>query len=390
MNVLIAGYARTPYTKISGPLASLTAVQLGAVAVKQALINAGVDALAVEHVIGGQVIQAGSGQNPARQTAVASGIGNGVPAITINSVCLSGADAVIQGSQLIELGLAHVVVVVGQESMSNSPHAMLSSRSGKKFGPITMIDTLEIDGLTDAFSGESMGLATQKVTDAAGITREQQDKVAFNSHLRASASREWVGGEIAPVTISSRSGETLVSDDDGIRGETTLESLSALRSAFTKDGTITAGNSSPLTDGAAALVLVSQDFAAQNGLKPLGRIAGYAKVAGPDYSLNLQPSKAIQAALKRAGKTVADLDQVEINEAFAAVGVASTEALGISPDRVNIDGGAIALGHPIGSSGTRIVGHLARNLQREGSGALGAIGICGGGGQGVAILVEAL
>jgi acetyl-CoA C-acetyltransferase len=390
MNVLIAGYARTPYTKISGPLASLTAVQLGAVAVKQAMINAGVDALAVEHVIGGQVIQTGCGQNPARQTAVASGIGNGVPAITINSVCLSGADAVIQGSQLIELGLAQVVVVVGQESMSNSPHAMLSSRSGKKYGQITMIDTLEIDGLTDAFSGDSMGLATQKVTDAAGITRERQDQVAVNSHLRATASREWVNGEIAPVTISSRSGETVVSDDDGIRGETTLESLSALRSAFTKDGTITAGNSSPLTDGAAALVLVSQDFAAQNGLKPLGRIAGYAKVAGPDYSLNLQPSKAIQAALKRAGKTVADLDQVEINEAFAAVGVASTEALGISPDRVNIDGGAIALGHPIGSSGTRIVGHLARNLQREGSGALGAIGICGGGGQGVAILVEAL
>jgi acetyl-CoA C-acetyltransferase len=390
MNVLIAGYARTPYTKINGPLASFTAVQLGAVAVKQALINAGVDALAVEHVIGGQVIQTGCGQNPARQTAVASGIGNGVPAITINSVCLSGADAVIQGSQLIELGLAQVVVVVGQESMSNSPHAMLSSRSGKKFGPITMIDTLEIDGLTDAFSGESMGLATQKVTDAAGITRDQQDNVAFNSHQRASASREWVGGEIAPVTISSRSGETVVSNDDGIRGETTLESLGALRSAFTKDGTITAGNSSPLTDGAAALVLVSQDFAAQNGLKPLGRIAGYAKVAGPDYSLNLQPSNAIQAALKRAGKTVADLNQVEINEAFAAVGVASTEALGIRPDRVNIDGGAIALGHPIGSSGTRIVGHLARNLQREGSGALGAIGICGGGGQGVAILVEAL
>jgi acetyl-CoA C-acetyltransferase len=390
MNVLIAGYARTPYTKINGPLASFTAVQLGAVAVKQALINAGVDALAVEYVIGGQVIQTGCGQNPARQTAVASGIGNGVPAITINSVCLSGADAVIQGSQLIELGQAQVVVVVGQESMSNSPHAMLSSRSGKKFGPITMIDTLEIDGLTDAFSGDSMGLATQKVTDAAGITRERQDQVAVNSHLRATASREWVNGEIAPVTISSRSGETVVSNDDGIRGETTFESLGALRSAFTKDGTITAGNSSPLTDGAAALVLVSQDFAAQNGLKPLGRIAGYAKVAGPDYSLNLQPSNAIQAALKREGKSVADLNQVEINEAFAAVGVASTEALGISPDRVNIDGGAIALGHPIGSSGTRIVGHLARNLQREGSGALGAIGICGGGGQGVAILVEAL
>jgi len=390
MNALIAGYARTPYTKINGALASLTAVQLGAVAVKQALLNAGVNANQVEHVIGGQVIQAGAGQNPARQTAVAAGIGNGVPAITINSVCLSGADAVIQASQLIDLGQAQVVVVVGQESMSNSPHALLGSREGKKFGQITMIDTLENDGLTDAFSGESMGLATQKVTDAAGISRAQQDQLAVDSHLRAAASRDWVSEEIAPVTISSRGGDTVVSQDDGIRAETTLESLSALRPAFTKDGTITAGNASPLTDGAAALVLVSQEFAIKNGLKPLGKIAGYAKVAGPDYSLNLQPSNAIQAALNRAGKTVADLNQVEINEAFAAVGVASSEALGISLERVNIDGGAIALGHPIGSSGTRIVGHLARNLQREGSGTLGAIGICGGGGQGVAILVEAL
>ena len=390
MNVLIAGYARTPYAKINGALSSLTAVQLGAVAVKQALLNSGLSAHHVDQVIGGQVIQAGAGQNPARQSAVAAGIGNNVPAVTINSVCLSGADAVIQACQLIELGQAHVVVVVGQESMSNSPHAVQGSRAGKKFGPITMIDTLEIDGLTDAFTGESMGLATQKVTAAAGITREQQDRLAAESHARAAASRVWVSSEIAPVTIGSRSGDIVVSEDDGIREQTSMESLGALRPAFTKDGTITAGNSSPLTDGAASLVLMSPEFSAKYDMNPIGKIVGYAKVAGPDYSLNLQPSNAILAALKRAGKTVADLNQIEINEAFAAVGVASTEALGISSDRVNIDGGAIALGHPIGSSGTRIVGHLARNLRREGPGALGAIGICGGGGQGVAVLVESL
>lgn len=390
MNVLIAGYARTPYTKINGALASLTAVQLGAIAVKQALLNAGLNAQHVDHVIGGQVIQAGAGQNPARQTAVAAGIAKTVPAITINSVCLSGADAVIQACQLIELGQARVVVVVGQESMSHAPHAMQGSRHGKKFGQITMIDTLEVDGLTDAFTGESMGLATQKVTAEAGITREQQDRLAADSHTRAASARVWVSGEIAPVTIGSRSGDVVISEDDGIRADTSMESLGALRPAFTKDGTITAGNASPLTDGAAALVLMSQEFCAEYHAYPIGKIVGYAKVAGPDFSLNLQPANAIQAALKRVGKTVSQLNQVEINEAFAAVGVASTEALGISSDRVNIDGGAIALGHPIGSSGTRIIGHLARNLRREGPGTLGAIGICGGGGQGVAVLVESL
>lgn len=390
MKALIAGYARTPYAKINGALASFSAVQLGAIAVRQALINAGVGPAAVDNVIGGQVIQTGCGQNPARQTAVAAGIGNQVPAITINSVCLSGADAVIQAAQLIELGQAHVVLVVGQESMSQAPHALPGSRNGTKFGSIQMIDTLEIDGLTDAFSGESMGLATQRVTTDAGITRDQQDQVAFESHRRATASKEWVSGEIVPITVSSRTGDLVVSQDEGIRSQTSIESLGGLKPAFTKDGTITAGNSSPLTDGAAALVIVSQSFADQHGLKALGRIAGYAKVAGPDYSLNLQPAHAIQAALARSGRSVADLNLIEINEAFAAVSVASSQALGVSPERVNIDGGAIALGHPIGSSGARIVGHLARNLQREGAGIFGAAGICGGGGQGVALLVEAL
>lgn len=390
MSAIIAGYARTPYARLGGALASLSAVELGAIAARAALINAGVSASAVEHVIGGHVIQTSCGQNPARQTAVAAGVSNSVPAITLNSVCLSGADAVIYASQLIELGQASVVLVVGQESMSQSPHAQMGSRSGKKYGPITMIDTLEVDGLTDAFSGESMGLATERVTAAAGISRESQDALAVASHQRAHASRDWVAGEIAPVTISGRAGDIVVSEDEGIRSDASLEGLAKLRPAFSKDGTITAANSSPLTDGAAALVLVSEAWAAANSVSGLGRVAGYAKVAGPDYSLNLQPSNAISAALARSGRNTADLKSVEINEAFAAVGVASTEALGISPEIVNPDGGAIAIGHPIGSSGARIVGHLARNLQRLGTGSIGAIGICGGGGQGVGIVVEAI
>ncbi len=390
MSALIAGYARTPYTKMNGPLASQTAMQLGAVAVRKALENAGVSAASVHQVIGGQVIQTGCGQNPARQAAVTAGIGNDVPAITVNSVCLSGADAVILATQQIELGLADVVVVVGQESMSNAPHALKGSRQGHKYGAATMIDTLEVDGLTDAFSNESMGLATQRVTDDAGLTRAEQDAFAVASHQRAAASRDWVAGEIAPVAIKGRAGETLVSEDDGIRADISLESVGAVRSAFTKDGSITAANSSPLTDGAAALVLVSKVCAAQHGLQALAEVVSYAKVAGPDYSLNLQPANAIEAALKRADLDASALNQIEINEAFAAVGVASIKALGFDPERVNIDGGAIAIGHPIGSSGARIVGHLARNLQREGSGTIGAIGICGGGGQGVSVILQAL
>jgi len=390
MTAIIAGYARTPYCKINGALASLSAVELGAIAARAALAGAEVSASAVQHVIAGHVIQTGCGQNPARQTAVAAGVGNSVPAITLNSVCLSGADAVIYASQLIEMGQAEVVLVVGQESMSQSPHAQLGSRLGKKFGPITLIDTLEIDGLTDAFSGESMGLATEKVTALAGITREAQDSLAVSSHQRAHASRDWVAGEVAAVTVSSRSGDAIISEDDGIRADVSMESVAKLRPAFAKDGTITAANSSPLTDGAAALVLVSETWANAHGVRGLGRVLGYAKVAGPDYSLNLQPANAINAALARADRSLADLKSVEINEAFAAVSVASTEALGLSPEIVNPDGGAIAIGHPIGSSGARIVGHLARNLQKLGRGSIGAIGICGGGGQGVGIVVEAI
>ena len=391
MTAYIAGYARTPYTKMNGALASLSAVRLGALAIEQALLNAQIATGHVDLVVGGHVIQTGCGQNPARQSAVAAGIRNDVPALTINSVCLSGADAVIWATQQIELGLADVVVVVGQESMSNAPHALRGSRQGHKYGAAAMIDTLEIDGLTDAFSGESMGLATQKVSDAAGLTREEMDRFAVASHQRAEASRDWVNKEIAPITIGGRGGDTVVSTDDGIRTDISMESVGALRPAFSKDGTITAANSSPLTDGAAALVVVSEKWKAKYTDGPyLAEVVASARVAGPDYSLNLQPANAIKAALKRAGLTVSDLNQIEINEAFAAVGVASTADLGIDPARVNVDGGAIAIGHPIGSSGARIVGHLARNLKREGAGTIGAVGICGGGGQGVGVVLRAL
>jgi acetyl-CoA C-acetyltransferase len=387
---IIAGYARTPYCKISGQLSGWSAVQLGAHAAKAALVSAGVSANSVDQVVAGQVLQAGAGQNPARQTAVAAGVPALIPSITLNSVCLSGADAVLQAVRLIQLGEAQVVLVVGQESMSNAPHAWVGSRNGRKYGSVNLIDTLEIDGLTDAFSGESMGLATEKSTAALGTSRASQDEFALLSHQRATAAREWVAGEISPIVISGRGGDTTITDDDGVRADTSLETLTKLRPAFTADGSITAANSSQLTDGAAAIVLVSSSFAAAHGVSGLGRILSTAKVAGPDYSLNLQPSNAISAALAKLGKTPSDLAQVEINEAFAAVGVASAEALGVGLERVNVDGGAIAIGHPIGSSGTRIVGHLARNLQKLGTGSIGAIGICGGGGQGVGIVVEAI
>ena len=389
-SVIIAGYARTPYCKMNGQLAGFSAVQLGAHAAKAALAGANVHASHVEHVVVGQVLQAGAGQNPARQTAIAAGVEAGVPSITVNSVCLSGADAVVQGAHLIQLGLAAVVLVVGQESMSNAPHAWVGSRQGRKYGAVAMIDTLEHDGLTDAFSGESMGLATERSTAALGTTRLAQDAFAAASHQRAAAARDWVDLEIEPIFVAGKGGETAISTDDGVRPEASVESLAKLRAAFTAEGTITAANSSQLTDGAAAIVLVSDSFAAAHGVTGLGRILSSAKVAGPDFSLNLQPANAIRAALSSADKTVADLTQVEINEAFAAVGVASAQSLGVDLARVNSNGGAIAIGHPIGSSGTRIVGHLARNLSRLGSGSLGAAGICGGGGQGVGILVEAL
>ena len=390
MSALIAGYARTPFTRFTGQLASQPATALGAHAARAALERAGVAAEQVDALVAGQVLQAGAGQNPARQTAVAAGIPLDVPAITLNAVCLSGAEAVSQAVRLIAAGEAEVVVAVGQESMSLAPHVM-PLRAGTKYGTAQLIDTVERDGLSDAFDQVAMGALTEQGNAPLGLTREEQDAFAAASHQRAAASAAFLAEEIAPITLSSRRGDTVVSADDGVRADTTAEGLAALRPAFAKDGTITAGNASQITDGAAALVLVSEAAAERLGLAPIARVEATAFVAGPDTHLHSQPARAIAAALaKLDGVSAGDLAAVEINEAFAAVGLQSTRELGIDPAIVNSHGGAIALGHPIGASGARIVGTLARQLAAAGSGTLGAIGICGGGGQGSALVLRAL
>lgn len=390
MSVLIVGYSRTPFTKMNGALSNVSAVQLGAHAISAALTNAGVSPDSVDLVYAGQVLQGGAGQNPARQAAVHAGIPLTTPAMTLNAVCLSGIEAISAGVRLIESGEADVVVAAGQESMSLAPHAWVGSRSGKKYGSVTMIDTLEFDGLTDAFELRSMGSSTEEYIATLGISRSDQDSLAAHSHQRAVASADFLSGEIAPFEIAGRSGTVALSQDDGVRPETTEETLAKLRPAFGAEGTITAGNSSQLTDGAAAVVLMSEKTALAAGITGIAKVLSTAFVSGPDYSLHSQPSNAIKAALAKAKLRTSDLSAVEINEAFAAVGVQSTRDLNIDSALVNIHGGAIALGHPIGASGVRIVGHLARTLKKLGAGKIGAAGICGGGGQGSAILLEAI
>jgi acetyl-CoA C-acetyltransferase len=327
---------------------------------------------------------------------VGAGIPLEVPAITLNVVCLSGTEAVAQAVRLIAAGEAQIVVAVGQESMSLAPHAWPGSRTGRRYGSIELLDTLEHDGLTDAFEKRSMGASTESFNAPLGLTREEQDAWAAASHTRLAASLEFQAGEIAAFEVPGRRGPTVVSGDDGLRADTTPESLGALRPAFGGvdgaggAGTITAGNSSQITDGAAAIVLMSEELAAARAAHPLARVLAHAFVAGPDVSLHAQPSNAITAALAKAGRSTDELAAVEINEAFAAVAVHSTRALGVDDAIVNAHGGAIALGHPIGASGTRIVGTLARRLAAAGPGALGAAGICGGGGQGSAVVLEAL
>jgi len=391
MTALIAGYARTPFVKFTGQFAAQSATVLGAHAVRAALSRAGVAPEQVDQVVAGQVLQGGAGQNPARQTAVGAGIPMNVPAITLNAVCLSGTEAVAQAVRLINAGEADVVVAVGQESMSLAPH-VIPMRAGTKYGTAQLIDTVDHDGLTDAFERTAMGSLTEAGNVPLGLTREQQDAFSAESHQRAAASAEFFAGEIEPFTVVSRRGDTVVSADDGIRSETTAESLAGLRPAFSKEGTITAGNASQITDGAAALVIVSEAAAERLGLSPIARVEATAFVAGPDCHLHSQPARAITAALARVpgGASVSDLAAVEINEAFAAVGVQSASELGLDPAIVNPHGGAIALGHPIGASGARIVGTLARQLASIGSGSLGAVGICGGGGQGSAVVLRAL
>ncbi|MBL5973542.1 MAG: acetyl-CoA C-acyltransferase [Candidatus Leucobacter sulfamidivorax] len=391
MTALIAGYARTPFTRFTGQLAAQPATALGAHAVKAALARAGVAPEQVDQVIAGQVLQGGAGQNPARQTAIGAGISFDVPAVTLNAVCLSGTEAVTQAVRLIAAGEAEVVVAVGQESMSLAPH-VIPLRAGTKYGPATLVDTVDHDGLTDAFGRTAMGALTEEGNGPLELSREDQDAFAAASHQRVAASAEFLAGEIEPFTVASRRGDTVVSADDGVRADTTAEGLAGLRPAFAKDGTITAGNASQISDGAAALVIVSEAAVSRLGLKPIARVEAHAFVAGPDTHLHSQPARAIAAALAKVegGASVADLAAVEINEAFAAVGLQSTRELGLDPAIVNPHGGAIALGHPIGASGARIVGTLARQLAELGTGSLGAVGICGGGGQGSAIVLRAV
>jgi len=390
IDVVIVGGARTPFGKVSGQFAALTAVQLGTAAIQGALQNAKVAPEQVDAVLMGQVLQAGAGQNPARQSAIAAGIPWSVNAATINKVCLSGLQAVIDAARLIRLGEAEVVVAGGQESMTRAPHLLPGSRLGWPYGAVTALDHAAYDGLTDAFDGLSMGESTERSIAALGLTRAEQDEVAAASHQRAAAARDdgTFDAEIVPVEVPRRKGEPVsVRSDEGIRADSTGETLGRLRPAFLADGSITAGNSSPLSDGAAALVVASREWAETRGLDYLAVVGASGSVAGPDNSLHSQPSNAIQAALARTDWDAASLDIVEINEAFAAVTVQSTRDLGVSPEKVNPHGGAIALGHPIGASGARLALHAALELARRGSGRA-AVSLCGGGGQGDALLLS--
>ncbi|MDX3358039.1 acetyl-CoA C-acetyltransferase, partial [Streptomyces sp. ME01-24h] len=362
--MIVAG-ARTPMGRLLGSLRAFSGAELGAVAIRAALERAGIGGDQVQYVIMGQVLQAGAGQIPARQAAVKAGIPMSVPALTINKVCLSGLDAIALADQLIRAGEFDVVVAGGQESMTNAPHLLPKSREGFKYGAVQMLDVMAHDGLTDAFENIAMGESTEKHNTRLGIGRAEQDEIAALSHQRAAAAQKngLFDAEITPVEIPQRKGEPVVfAKDEGIRAETTAESLAKLRPAFSKDGTITAGTSSQISDGAAAVVVMSRARAEELGLEWIAEIGAHGNVAGPDNSLQSQPSNAIAHALEKEGLSVADLDLIEINEAFAAVSVQSMKDLGVTPERVNVNGGAIALGHPIGMSGARIVLHLALEL----------------------------
>jgi acetyl-CoA C-acetyltransferase len=387
-NVIVAG-ARTPIGRLLGGLTSLSAAELGSIAIKGALEKAGVTGEQVDYVIMGHVIQAGQGQNPARSASVGAGIPMNVPTITINKVCLSGLNAIALADQLIRAGEVEIVVAGGMESMTNAPHLLPKSREGFKYGDTTLVDSMAYDALYDQLTKQAMINLTDACNAAKdNFTREEQDAFAARSHqLAAEAQKNGVfDDEIVPVTIASRRGDTVVSEDEGVRGDTTVETLAGLR-PVAKDGTITAGSASQISDGAAAVVVMSKEKAESLGLEWLAEIGAHGSVAGPDSSLQLQPANATAKALEKEGITATDLDLVEFNEAFAAVGIASARQLGISDDIVNVNGGAIALGHPVGMSGTRVVLHLANELKRRGGG-VGAAALCGGGGQGDALIVR--
>ena len=386
---IVAG-ARTPIGKMSGALAAFSAADLGGFAIKAALERAGVAPDEVEHVLMGQVLMAGQGQVPSRQAAVKAGIPMSVPSVNINKVCLSGLNTIYLADQMIASGEADIVVAGGMESMTNAPYLAPGARGGFRYGNTELADAIIKDGLWCAFDACLMGLGTERYS-AGGITREQQDDLAMKSNERAAnAIKEGrLADEIVPVSIPQRKGEPiLVETDEGVRPGTTMESLGGLKPAFDKEGTITAANASQISDGGSAVVMMSERALNARGITPLGQVVSYGMVAGPDSaSLLQQPSKAILKALARAGKTVADVNLFEINEAFAAVGVASMADLGISDEIVNVNGGAIALGHPIGMSGNRLALTLLHELRRRGGG-MGAAALCGGGGQGDALIVR--
>jgi acetyl-CoA C-acetyltransferase len=388
---VIVSFARTPIGKLSGALASQTAMDLGGHAIQGALARGGVGPEQVDYVIMGQVLQAGQGQITARQAAAHADIPMSVPALTINKVCLSGLNAVYLADQMIQAGDAEIVVAGGMESMTNAPYLLPKARAGYRMGHGELLDSLITDGLWCAFDAVHMGSGTEKYTGQfGGLTRESQDELAAQSHERAAVAQKEgrFADEITPVAIPQRKGDPiLVEEDEGVRPETSAESLGRLKPAFEPDGSITAGNASQISDGAAAIIVTSRSKAEELGLTPVAELVSFGMVAGPDTSLLRQPSRAIKRALEPIDKTVADLDLVELNEAFAAVGLASMKDLGISDDIVNVNGGAIALGHPIGMSGARVLLTLINELRRRGGG-LGAAALCGGGGQGDAAIVR--
>lgn len=389
-SVIVAG-ARTPIGKLMGSLRDFSGSDLGAIAITGALDKAGVPASLVDYVIMGQVLTAGAGQMPARQAAVAAGIGWDVPALNINKMCLSGLDAIALADQLIRAGEFEVVVAGGQESMTKAPHLLMDSRAGYKYGSFTVLDHMAYDGLHDIFTDQPMGALAERRNELDRFSRAEQDEFAARSHQKAAAA--WKDGvftdEVVPVSVAQRKGDPIeFAEDEGIRADTTAQSLAALKPAFRSDGTLTAGSSSQISDGAAAVVVMSRQKAEQLGLEWLAEIGAHGVVAGPDSTLQSQPANAIKKAVAREGIPVEALDVIEINEAFAAVALASIRELDVDPDLVNVDGGAIAIGHPIGMSGARITLHAALALARRGAG-YGVAALCGGGGQGEALILRA-
>lgn len=388
-DIVIVAAARTPQGRLKGQLAPLTAVQLGAAAIRGALERGGIPADRVDAVLVGQVLQAGAGQNAARQAAIEAGIGWDVHAATINKVCLSGLTAVIDASRMLRAGDATVVVAAGMESMTRAPHLLMNSREGYAYGSVEVLDHMAHDGLTDAYDRESMGASTERANARYEVTRQDQDAVSARSHQRAAAAQAAgvFDAEIVPVAIPQRKGDpVVVRADEGIRADTTVETLAKLRPAFAEGGSITAGNASQISDGASAVVVTTRSIADENGWDVLAVVGASGQVAGPDNSLHAQPARAIEKALQKQGIAASDLDLVEINEAFGAVVARSQAELGLSDDVVNPHGGGIAIGHPIGASGNRLVVHAVHELVRRGGGTA-AVALCGGGGQGDALIL---